>query len=249
MLNNQRIFISTVTQPLITLLSALLGVVVTAQADFIQTPENCIASEKVPCLVYVSQSTGQQTLHKNFVSFEATAGAQFQINQLKTKDQSIYTLNLFHGRAKFITQIPVVVNGIELVEKTPYFVQKTSDKSLQVLNMNKLELLSYARDPAKNDFSQLVKTEFPAKEKLVKFMAPFYQDKNQLQSDLKSISDTYKVKLQNESNLLQAELKQSQKRAIASSELEEKMKIQKENQMLEDRKKSRALFFMRTFEE
>ena len=69
----------------------------------------------------------------------------------------------------------------------------------------------------------------------------------QFKQALSSLLATYQKKISVESEKQDQFFKKRQARDIASAENVEKQRIANENQKTEDRKRSRELFFMRTF--
>ena len=229
-----------------------------ALSETIQSPEQCLQSLKGPCLVYVVEGANQNSMQKVDIEkgqlyLQASQGAQLQLNKNKMEDHELYSLELIKGKIQFNSKNGLAVNGISMDPNKKYFVERLTADMLQIFDRGTLEISTYIREPKKDESGKikftLQKSEFPAKERLVKFLASYYVDKKEFHKDLQVISVDYKIKLQKESYKLQTELKKSQQRAIASAELEEQNKKERQLKTLQERKKSRALFFMRTFEE
>lgn len=236
------------------LIVSFLLVTAVSKSEVIQTPEQCLNSLKGPCLVYIVEDfDAGNSVENGNISLQAKSGTQIQFKKAQTEDRDFYSIDLIKGKIQIQSKIALELNGISLEANKKYFAQRENTSLLQLFDVKTLEISTYKRETQVNGMGKksfmFEKSEFPSKERLVKFLAPYYLNRNDFDKDLKTISVDYKIKLQTESYKLQAELKKSQQRAIASAEYEAQNKKERERKALADRKKSRALFFMRTFEE
>lgn len=217
--------------------------------NVVQVPDSCVENKISPCLIKAKNNV--KLTWGNRVDLELTQEALVEVQQ----DESSLRFDVLSGFVRLQSKENIKqhykVFGYEVKTDQSQYVSVQSGQ-IEVFDSQSLDLKTFAQETnlkmSERNFV-LHKSEFLNRAELVRYLARFYPDVKSMKSILSQLAVAYQKKLTSES-VQQAEfLKKKQDREIASIELEEKRRVAEQIQQEKDRKRSRELFFMRTFKQ
>lgn len=167
---------------------------------------------------------------------------------IKSADQQ-YDFNLMSGAIRIESKAKFKVFGYEIQSGQAQYI-KVADQEIRIFDSESLDLKIFAKETlnAENEKVYILRrSEFLTRQGLVKYLSDFYSGKSDFKSALSSLAKKYQKRVDLDSKKQAEFLRNQQAREIASVENLQKQRAASLAQMEIDRKKSRALFFMRTF--
>jgi len=239
----------------------IYGPPILAQA-LIQIPNLCVDKQETPCLIKARQ-------HSNFSwgeqKMQLFSGAVLQIQKeslvLNSEDkvavqrQEIFNFELLKGLLRieseekykiFNYQIKNSKSGIGVV-----FIFRNQNK-VKILDTEFLDIkiLNMEVDQLKQEQGFILeKSEQPDRSELIHFLAPFYVNSVDLKKEFKQIFKKYQKKINLDSKKQEALLQNHTNRHIALAKIDKKQQQKDHQKNFDDTKRSREMFFMRTFEQ
>ncbi len=212
-----------------------------ASAETLSVPENCLAQEIAPCLI---KAETNQTLKSKSKLFQlaVSSGSIVKIVQFNIP----FKFDLLNGKVSIqaISKKPIQfkLNDVAFESKA-VFAKSTEVGRLQIYDVKNFILAEYELSGSSEQESVLRKSEFLAKLDMIRYLSEFYTSKKSFLGYLKSIETLWKKELNRQTNDQTIALQ----RSIASiAKAEELSKAQAEKEA-EELKKVRRQFFYRTF--
>ncbi len=221
-----------------------------ASESLIQVPEDCILNQESPCLVKARQSAVAEW-NKIKIQFSKDSVIQLEKSNDKINVEIKQGFLILQSADKY------KISGYEVNTLKQQFIKKNINE-IHLLDSNNLDFktLSFENQnpPQDKDLKNLAslvlqKSELLNREALVQYLSEFYTSKELLKKELASLSKQYQNRLNEDSKKQTEALQNHIHREIASEENVEKRRIAEQEKVLLERKRSRQLFFMRTFEQ
>ncbi len=215
-----------------------------ATENWVQVPDKCVQEKVSPCLI---QFNSNDKISWDTEKISAKAGTLLKMNRI----EGISDIEVKAGLIKIESSKKYKISGYDISTQKSQYVKNTDQKIL-ILDSESLDLKTLTAENSKSEKISnyvLFRSDLLSRKNLVEYLAQFYSNQAEFKKDLGVISKTYQLRL--ESDLLtQAQvLQNSSNREIASVENEEKRRVADKKQNDDNRKRSRNLFFMRTFEQ
>lgn len=231
------------------LIALFFSLRILADNNIVQVPDSCVENKMSPCLI--KAKTNVKLTWGNRVKLELYPDALVEIQE----NDSSLRFDILSGFVRLQSNENVKqaykIFGYEVKTDQVQYVSAQSGQ-IEVFDSQSLDLKTFAQETnskASERIFVLHKSEFLNRAELVRYLVRFYPDVKSMKSVLSKLSVAYQQKLTSES-VQQAEfLKKRQDREIASIEQEEKRRVTEQIQQEKDRKRSRELFFMRTFKQ
>ena len=211
-----------------------------SEESLVQVPEACVEKKSSPCLIKSKVNT---VLNWQGILFNLRKDSLVQL----TTNSEIHRVDVLTGFVKLNSLRPYKIFGYDVKSDSDQYVSAFQD-FVEILDLKNFDLktLTVESSGAENIYV-LQKSNFLNRRELVQQLSHFYSDPGLLKEKLTQLTESYQNKLRSVS-LQQSEfLKKKQDREIASIEFAEKQRMAEEKQQKIDRKRSRELFFMRTF--
>lgn len=229
----------------------LISNIGSASENLIQVPDFCIKNMTSPCLVRsnhqlnVFEWAGQQ--------IRLSAGSTLQIQKNGNSDVGSFDFILLKGSVALRSDLPYRVFGYRIENSQTQYVKRSVDGQIQILDLSTLDLKTFINEKNQqndnNDVFVLQKSDFLDRKSLVQYLSEFYKVKSEFKKELNLLAKKYKQRL-NDDSLRQSQVLQNHiNRKIASDEDAIQQRNIKSAKILENQKRSRELFFMRTFEQ
>lgn len=213
-----------------------------AEESFVQVPDSCIQKKSNPCLI-------KAKLNSTFIWQEIQFNLRKDSLIELVADSDVKRVEVINGYLKLKSTQPYKIFGYDVKTDSDQYVSAQQD-FVEVLDISTFDLKTLTSENSRSSAQKiyvLQKSMFLNRRELVQYLSFFYSDPLLLKKELTQLASSYQNKLTSDS-FQQAEfLKKTQAREIASIEFAEKQRIAEEQQQKIDRKRSRELFFMRTF--
>ncbi len=216
-----------------------------ADNNLVQVPDSCVLEKKSPCLLKAKSSV--QFVWDERIHIELGRGALVEVRQ---RGQDTF-FDILSGAAQFRSKERYSIFGYEVKSHRPQYVRAGID-SAEILDGQSLDFKVFNLEKTLNTKGRsfvLSQYKFLNKAELVEYLTLFYSTKKAIKFALNDLSKTYQIRLLSESAKQSDLLKKKQDREIASIELAEKRRVAEQIQQEKERKRSRELFFMRTFKQ
>jgi hypothetical protein len=231
------------------LIVLFFSIQILADNNIVQVPDSCIENKKSPCLI--KAKTNVQLTWGNQVDLELSKEALVEVQESENSLRFDVLSGFARLQSKDKDKQNYKIFGFEVITNQVQYVSAQRGQ-VEVFDSQSLDLKTFVQEKNLKSSERIFvlhKSEFLNRAELVRYLARFYPDLKSIKSALSKLSVSYQKKLTSES-VRQAEfLKKKQDREIASIELEEKRRIAEQIQQEKDRKRSRELFFMRTFKQ
>lgn len=223
----------------------LATAVVFASENWVQVPDQCYQDKVTPCLI---QFNSNENIKWNTEKLVVQAGALLKINVV----EGLTDIEVKAGLVKVESTKKYKISGYEITTNKSQYI-KNSDQKIMILDSKSLDLKTLIAENSKTENSSstyvLFKSDLLSRKNLVEYLSQFYSNQAEFKKDLGVISKAYQLRLDSDLFRQAKILQDSSNREIASAENEEKRRIAEKKQNDENRKRSRNLFFMRTFEQ
>lgn len=208
----------------------------------IQVPEQCLEQKKTPCLVKLEAAT---QLKSSFFNIDSVQETLLRIVQFDPEIKA----EVIKGDFKIQSGYLMYIDGYKTESRSWSYIRKEG-LDYKLLNSEEIDLLSFGLD-YKNKSTQyvLIKKEFLDKKLFFDFVHSFYSSNADFKKDFEHLSEKYKNKLEQDTELQTRKLQEKMDRQIASVKAAEELKEKRRAEIELDRKKTRQMFFMRTFEQ
>ncbi len=220
-----------------------------ADNNIVQVPDSCVENKITPCLIKAKANI--KLTWSGSVDLELIKEALVEVQQ----NESAPRFDILSGFVRLHSIDSLKQNykiyGYEVKTDQAQYVSVQSGQ-IEVFDSQALDLKTFAQETnskASERSFVLHKSAFLNRAELVRYLARFYPDSKSMKSVLSKLTVAYKEKLTSGSAQQAEFLKKKQDREIASIELEEKRRVAEQIQQEKDRKRSRELFFMRTFKQ
>lgn len=210
--------------------------------ELTQVPEDCLKQKKFPCLVKAKENVKSVDVgSKSKVSFISNALVKFE-----SIDQYQIKINLVSGNIIFDYNYPndLEVNGVP-VGKADLFFLNNQQNVLTVYRSQRAEFLTLKVDQksaSEHNSDQVQTAAFPTLDKVTQFVSQFIKLTDKM---YKIVQSNHEIKLKDEAHQQQVFLQ----RKIANEEAEQKNNAEARQKKLDESKKLKDLFFMRTFKQ
>lgn len=223
------------------LLPFVLLSVAQANAEVLSIPEDCFSQQVEPCLI---KAGSHQILKSQSGAFrlEAEKDSIFKI----TKFESPATFELLQGKIMLVaggkTPLKSVLNDVQF-ESLRVFAEMMPERKMKVYDSHKFILSDYELPATKGEEAVLVKSEFLAKQDMIRYLSYYFSGKKALVTYLKTIESLWKKEFEAQTKVQTIALQ----RAIASIQKDEDEAKHRQEKEQRERKKVREMFFYRTF--
>lgn len=220
-----------------------------ADNNIVQVPDSCVENKMSPCLIKAKANV--KLTWGSRVDLELIQDALVEVQQNESSLRFDVLSGFVRLQSKENAKQNYKIFGYEVKTDQAQYISAQPGQ-VEVFDSQSLDLKTFAQEKNLKISDRsfvLHKSEFLNRTELVRYLARFYPDLKSMKLVLAKLSVAYQAKLTSES-VQQAEfLKKKQDREIASIELEEKRRVAEQIQQEKDRKRSRELFFMRTFKQ
>jgi hypothetical protein len=216
-----------------------LQYIVYANNQTVEVPDQCIQKQESPCLV---QSEGEVQFVWQSVHLKLQKNTIVELT--KTNDSA--EIRIQKGFVVAQSQAQFKIFGYNVQNKARHFV-RVEGETQKILDSENFDLKFFSQFKDQNFV--LERSEFLSKKKFILYLSSFYANSNDFKRDLSTFMAAYKKTLVDKSEKQDQFLKNRQAREIASIENAEIQRIANEKQKLDEKKRSRALYFMRTFKQ
>jgi hypothetical protein len=221
--------------------------------SLIEVPDSCIEKKITPCLIRSEAhvSFTYASLHIQMPS----KGSVLQVQKKPGTDK--YNIHLIEGVVSIFSDAEYQISDYHVISSDLHYVRILKNKNVQILEAKTLDLKTFGQESTTVSDSSvkngniyvLQKTELLSRSDLVRYLSDFYESPASLRSELSKLSKKYKVRVQTESKAQSLILQKHMNRKMASVEDAEEKRKTEHLRILADRKRSRQLFFMRTFDQ
>jgi hypothetical protein len=208
-----------------------------ATEKMIEVPDQCLKKQEFPCLI---QSNDYVEFIWSKVHLQLQKNAIIEISNV----QDIPLIHIQKGFVSAQSESKFKIFGYDIRNKSIHYVSAENDKK-QILDSESFDLKTFSQSKEQNFV--LLASDVLSRRKLILYLSSFYRNPTEFKRLLSLLLVSYQKKISTESEDQDQFFKKRQARDIASAENAEKQRVAIENQKTEDRKRSRELFFMRTF--
>lgn len=213
------------------------------QAGLVQVPEDCLSNKILPCLVKSDKAFSKKiNIGSKSIVFESEG--KFLVKFEKVKGHS-FDIKVYQGQ--------VIIDTVNHLSTKPYLVQGIEFNYPSVLIISQTDSMSIMYDKAQANYTthsfvnkkmELLKTEFVSRPKVEDFLKQFSKYSNMESTEFKDVINDYNARFKKE---VESETAIMQ-RKIAQAESEQKRLAEARQKEALDKKRTRELFFQRTFE-
>lgn len=235
---------------LIGLLLIVSGVQTWAASDVVQIPDSCVQKMQFPCLVQADHQTDLKfNLKSGSETLTVYADTVVRLDATENEEMGPMSFELKKGRMKITGQgageFLALVHDQELDIQKGVLVHRENGQ-VSILNLEGLDFLvlkPVTKDRPTQAY-QVIEKKFQARKEMLDYILSFPDTRPNLRKTLITALKQHDQQVK-EGVIEQTEILQ---RKIASEEAEKEKNAKASQRVEAERKKSRQLFFQRTFE-